>query len=261
VAHIYGRDFSHSAVARLCGPRPELPQRARRVNDEEIYYDLVDAGKKTPKRRRSIRDDQRLLTRQRLQESALRIFRERGYTAATVEEISAEAGVARATFYLHFKSKSELALSITESVYPPLADRWKELDDLLVDRDGKISADLLEPWLNSIWAAHQENIVVLRMWEEMLVTEPSAPYLPTPHRNHVPRYLAAQPPWLRETAWLKLVLLTHMTAHTFILAHSSHVLRMEDEDLLKVLSEIWATALDSPGAITEGLADPRLPKA
>jgi len=221
----------------------------------------VDAGKKTPKRRRSIRDDQRLLTRQRLQESALRIFRERGYTAATVEEISAEAGVARATFYLHFKSKSELALSITESVYPPLADRWKELDDLLVDRDGKISADLLEPWLNSIWAAHQENIVVLRMWEEMLVTEPSAPYLPTPHRNHVPRYLAAQPPWLRETAWLKLVLLTHMTAHTFILAHSSHVLRMEDEDLLKVLSEIWATALDSPGAITEGLADPRLPKA
>jgi AcrR family transcriptional regulator len=212
---------------------------------EDIYYDVVDAGNKTPKRRRSIRDDQRLLTRQRLQESALRIFRDRGYTASTVEEISAEAGVARATFYLHFKSKSELALSITESVYPPLASRYKELDDILADVDGNVSADLLAPWLASLWAAHQENIVVLRMWEEMLVTEPSVPYLPTPHKSHVPRYLASRPPWLRETAWLKLVLLTHMTAHTFILAHSSHVLRMEDSDLLKVLSEIWATALDS----------------
>jgi AcrR family transcriptional regulator len=212
---------------------------------EEIYYDVVDAGNKTPKRRRSIRDDQRLLTRQRLQESALRIFADRGYTASTVEEISAEAGVARATFYLHFKSKSELALSITESVYPPLASRYKELDDILADVDGKVSADILAPWLASLWAAHQENIVVLRMWEEMLVTEPSVPYLPTPHKSHVPRYLAAQPALLQETAWLKLVLLTHMTAHTFILAHSSHVLRMEDTDLLKVLSEIWATALDS----------------
>ena len=79
----------------------------------------------------------------------------------------------------------------------------------------------------------------------MLVTEPSVPYLPTPHKSHVPRYLASRPPCLQETTWLKLVLLTHMTAHTFILAHSSHVLRMEDTDLLKVLSEIWATALDS----------------
>jgi len=228
---------------------------------EDIYYGLVDAGNKAPKRRRSIRDDQRLLTRQRLQESALRIFGDRGYTAATVEEISAEAGVARATFYLHFKSKSELALSITESVYPPLADQWKKLDDLLADADGKVSAELLEPWLTSIWASHQENIVVLRMWEEMLVTEPSAPYLPTPHRTHVPRYLASRPELLRETAWLKLVLLTHMTAHTFILAHSSHVLRMEDADLLKVLSEIWATALDSADATIPQLPEPQSVKS
>ncbi len=102
--------------------------------------------------------------------------------------------------------------------------------------------------------------MVLRMWEEMLVTEPSAPYLPTPHRSHVPRYLASRPPWQRESAWLKLVLLTHMTAHTFILAHSSHVLRMEDTDLLKVLSEIWATALDSPDALTGQLAGPKFPE-
>ncbi len=218
----------------------------------EIYYDVVDAGNKTPKRRRSIRDDQRLLTRQRLQESALRIFRERGYTASTVEEISAEAGVARATFYLHFKSKSELALSITESVYPPLASRYKELDDILADMNGSVSAGDLEPWLASLWAAHQENIVVLRMWEEMIATEPSVPYLPTPHRSHVPRYLASRPASRQDAAWLKLVLLTHMTAHTFILAHSSHVLRMEDSDLLKVLSEIWAAALDAPQPDSRG---------
>ena len=136
-----------------------------------------------------------------MQESALRIFRERGYTASTVEEISAEAGVARATFYLHFKSKSELALSITESVYPPLASRYKELDDILTDMNGNVSAGDLEPWLASLWAAHQENIVVLRMWEEMIATEPSVPYLPTPHRSHVPRYLASRPASRQDAAW------------------------------------------------------------
>ena len=90
------------------------------------------------------------------------------------------------------------------------------------------------------------------MWEEMIATEPSVPYLPTPHRSHVPRYLASRPASRQDAAWLKLVLLTHMTAHTFILAHSSHVLRMEDSDLLKVLSEIWAAALDAPPSDSRG---------
>jgi AcrR family transcriptional regulator len=40
--------------------------------------------------------------------AAERVFNERGYVAATAEEIAAEAGVARSVLYRHFENKSDL---------------------------------------------------------------------------------------------------------------------------------------------------------
>jgi len=60
-----------------------------------------------------MRAAQREFTRARLIDAAIEIFTERGYAKATVDEIADRAGATRATFYLHFKSKSDL---ITELV-------------------------------------------------------------------------------------------------------------------------------------------------
>lgn len=55
-----------------------------------------------------IRAAQREFTRSRLVEAAIEVFSERGYARSTVDEIAERAGATRATFYLHFKSKSEI---------------------------------------------------------------------------------------------------------------------------------------------------------
>lgn len=47
-------------------------------------------------------------TRRDIYEAAMALFRQRGYDAVTVEEITEAADVARATFFLHFASKSAL---------------------------------------------------------------------------------------------------------------------------------------------------------
>lgn len=50
----------------------------------------------------------RLATRQNIYETAISLFREKGYHATTVEEIANEADVAKATFFKHFPKKYEL---------------------------------------------------------------------------------------------------------------------------------------------------------
>jgi len=56
-------------------------------------------------------------TRDRLRASALRLFREQGYDATTVEQIAAAAGVSHMTFFRYFPAKEDVALSDS---YDPL---------------------------------------------------------------------------------------------------------------------------------------------
>ncbi|RKN07065.1 TetR family transcriptional regulator [Streptomyces radicis] len=50
---------------------------------------------------------QRLKVRRRLAAAAMELFATKGYEATTVDEIAATAGVARRTFFRHFRSKEE----------------------------------------------------------------------------------------------------------------------------------------------------------
>lgn len=53
-------------------------------------------------------------TRQRLLEAAATTFASKGISAATIEDICAEAGFSRGAFYSNFKAKDELVLVILE---------------------------------------------------------------------------------------------------------------------------------------------------
>ncbi|WP_456401631.1 TetR/AcrR family transcriptional regulator [Persephonella sp.] len=59
-------------------------------------------------------------TRDKLINSAVKIFSERGYFNTKVSDIVKDAGVAQGTFYLYFKSKEELFLSIVEKIVSDL---------------------------------------------------------------------------------------------------------------------------------------------
>jgi AcrR family transcriptional regulator len=63
------------------------------------------------------RQRKKTATSDRIRASALRLFREQGYDATTVEQIAAAAGVSHMTFFRYFPTKEDVALSDS---YDPL---------------------------------------------------------------------------------------------------------------------------------------------
>jgi AcrR family transcriptional regulator len=63
-----------------------------------------------------VREAQKRYTRTRLLDAAADLFSTRGYGSTSIEAIAAAAGASRATVYLHFASKSELALALREAL-------------------------------------------------------------------------------------------------------------------------------------------------
>ena len=77
----------------------------------------------------SRRERKKRKTRQRLMDAALRLFREHGYNAATVEKIAEAADVAKSTFFNYFETK--------DAILPALAERrMQQIEDALSHKQG-----------------------------------------------------------------------------------------------------------------------------
>lgn len=76
---------------------------------------------------RLTRTESMALTREKLLTSALKTFLQEGYSGATIEGISENAGFSRGAFYAHFTSKEDIFLEIVASeadkITPTLIDR------------------------------------------------------------------------------------------------------------------------------------------
>ncbi|HDQ73295.1 MAG TPA: TetR/AcrR family transcriptional regulator [Chloroflexi bacterium] len=70
----------------------------------------------------SRRERKKQETRQRLLEAALRLFRERGYNEATIEQIATVADVAKSTFFNYFEAKDAILPALIEWQLQELAD-------------------------------------------------------------------------------------------------------------------------------------------
>ncbi|HTO72027.1 MAG TPA: TetR/AcrR family transcriptional regulator [Myxococcota bacterium] len=67
----------------------------------------------------------RAATRERLRQSGLELFAERGLHAVTTHDVAAQAGVAAGTFYLHFADKEELFRELVFEAVGELEQRFE----------------------------------------------------------------------------------------------------------------------------------------
>ncbi len=66
-------------------------------------------------------------TRQRLMDAALKVFSARGYSAARLSDIAAEAGVTRGAVYWHFNNKQGLLFAIFREMANPYVQTATEV--------------------------------------------------------------------------------------------------------------------------------------
>lgn len=84
-------------------------------------------------------------TRQRILDAARRIVAGRGYAAVGINEVLAEAGVPKGSFYHHFDSKDAFGEAMMKSYFD---DYFTTMDGIVADT-GKTSAEhLMQYWQN-----------------------------------------------------------------------------------------------------------------
>ncbi|WP_328459269.1 TetR/AcrR family transcriptional regulator [Actinoplanes sp. NBC_00393] len=73
------------------------------------------------------RIEQKRRTRVALVQAARGLLVTQGYATTTAEMIAKEAGVSRATFYLHFRSKAEIVVELMRNVEPDIVADFQRL--------------------------------------------------------------------------------------------------------------------------------------
>jgi len=118
-------------------------------------------------KRLTLRDEQKRLTRRRLIEGALAAFERKGYAATTIDDIVADANASRATFYLHFKSKSDVVLVMART----LGTRWRELYRELTSGE-RLSRKELYDWLDAMAGHYLTNRSTVAALDQAAAVEP-----------------------------------------------------------------------------------------
>ena len=190
-----------------------------------------------------LRQEYQLLTRRRLLDAALEVFDRDGFHSATVEKIVAAAGVARATFYLHFKNKMEIVTALTDEIRPGVAELYRGLDEGIAVEGADVRA-VVTTWLDEAiaWFDDPQNRIMTHVWQRLSVEPGSMVARGISVDDCMPRYLALWPPDVRESARTRVVLLSHLLARAYFLAQQ-HVLATDETVTLAALGDIWAAGL------------------
>jgi AcrR family transcriptional regulator len=93
----------------------------------------------------NLRDAQKQLTRSRLVDAAAESFRVRGYAATTIDDVATGAGATRATFYLHFRTKSDLVRELMASIHRDT----RAVNERLYEAVASGEHDRLRAWIDA----------------------------------------------------------------------------------------------------------------
>jgi AcrR family transcriptional regulator len=122
-----------------------------------------------PGTRTRLQEIQKHSSRQRIVEAASKLFQDNSYNTTTIDDIVAEAGISRVTFYKHFSNKLEVADSIHTQSAIDFAN-----DYLLLAESGDPSEDEILKWMFHLlerYTQSRESITMLAAmaWQEPLL--------------------------------------------------------------------------------------------
>ena len=100
--------------------------------------------------------------------AGVRLFAERGYHGVNVEDLLESAGVSRATFYAHYKSKEDLFTAIVDELLEQESAYVLGLQQDLLSGGGDLAATI-ERVLRTIAAQATENRDALRIFFDVVL--------------------------------------------------------------------------------------------
>jgi AcrR family transcriptional regulator len=189
-----------------------------------------------------LRERQRQLTNAAILDAAFDLFRELGMRPTTVDQIATRAGVSRATFYLHFKDKKEVAAALSRRMVDIGQSHYRELgampDPSLADIRG---------WLDRHVTFLRKHRILSLTLVEAISTEPAfaqeyLDYLGRIADLRMDAALSRAAPERRDLLRSKLVLL-HLTM-TYSMHHLiGQELQFPGTDPMDALAALWWDAL------------------
>jgi len=139
-------------------PRPALPG---------TYDHPVEPGADPAAKPLGLRERQRLETRRALVRAGVEVLSRDGYVNGRVEDIAAEVGARRATFYLHFASKVELARELMGKLGRESQEVYRRLDEV-----ENPSWEDLRGWITVTLGYWDRNRAELLVLHEATAVEP-----------------------------------------------------------------------------------------
>lgn len=197
------------------------------------------------RRRTSLRDEQKRMTRERLVRAAYETFGRSGYSNTSILDITNAVDVNRATFYLHFSGKSEIIVAAAEHMmHNDAFPYFALLDDALMVGTRKSIVD----WLTGSKKFWIDNSRFLSAWaeaaasEEVVQAEREKTFDLV--ANWLPRYTASfSSEAERDRALVMVRILTAQLEIVFAGSGLNASIARDPKYILDVLGDIWCRSL------------------
>jgi AcrR family transcriptional regulator len=121
----------------------------------------MTATKRALNQKPTRRDTQKAHTRQRILDAARSVFFREGYYGATVDQVVAEAGASRPTFYLHFRDKEQILTEIVANYATQAVPLMERLPG------PRPTVDELKAWLFEVGAFLEQEQAVASVIAEV----------------------------------------------------------------------------------------------
>jgi AcrR family transcriptional regulator len=118
----------------------------------------------------SLREEQRRFTHQKLVDAARDVFSEKGFAAATIEDVVNAAGASRGTFYLYFKTKSDLVKEMLNGLDADARAALEGLPELSPDSD---NSRVIRIWVEALINVYESHAVTIQCLYDAEAVDPS----------------------------------------------------------------------------------------